>query len=490
MARFLLFPLLVFAAAISAMETPLTVASPSGLTAITVNPTLGTMTMYRLNGAGTLDRKGSANFLNDVAFFERYIVAERGDDVYSTLRTGTVNNKPTPEEWMSTVLGSLKQTRKAEEAGILPLLARARNSETEFWSKENPYDGVVRAALGNNYLMVVVPVKRAVLFYDVQNEGFKLVAVTNFGPLLYLPHVYNSTPTPADLLRELPPEVQEERRKQLEEQMEAMLEKPGQTIATKPSDVWVAATTGEKFIIVDIANTRLMSYEYAGKDLRVNAVRNIEVDLMIDSGFKSKPDLRTAYDQFTKNRANKPFLESEGIVDQIDFETYVQSRQGSVGGGGGGGGAKASPVQPTVIYSTGDLLIDFTDQRKVLSYRFGGGNTVIELRSMRNYTVDVGIALIEAEIANRDYGIQFLAAAKQQKNPALTMRLIQSALKMNPPLYQAIEKDNRLVKSISDLPEYAPAIEEALTATKKMQADREARIAAAKERREKKTGGR
>lgn len=486
----LLLPLLLLSAWASALETPLTVASPTGQIAITINPTLGTMTMYRLNGVGTLDRKGSANFLNDINFLRNYIVDERDGDVYSALRVGYGINKPTPEEWMRGILGALKQTRKAEEAGIKPLLERARNSEEEFWNKDNAYDGVVRAALGNNYLMLVVPSTRTVMFYDIQNEGFKLVAVTTFSPLLYLPHVFNSTPTPADLLRQLPSDLQEERRKQMEEQMDAMLEQPGQTIATKPSNVWVAAAAGEKFIVVDIANARLMSYEYAGKDLFVRAVRNIEVDLMIPSAFKSTPDLQGAYQVFSTNRTNKEFLASEAITDIIDFETYVQSRQASTGAGGSaGGGAKASPVQLTTIYNTGDLLIDFTDQRKVLSYRFGGGNTVLELRSMRDYTLDAGIALIETEIANREYGVHFLAAAKKQKNPALAMRLVQSALRMNPPLYQAIEKDNRLVRAISDQPEYATAIEAAIAATQKMQADREARIATAKERREQRTPG-
>lgn len=493
MSRFLLLPLLLpllLSTWASALETPLTVASPTGQVAITVNPTLGTMTMFRLNGVGTLDRKGSANFLNDIEFLQNYIVADRDGDVYSALRVGYGGNKPTPEEWLGGVLGSLKLPRKAEEAGVLPLEKRARNSEAEFWNKDHAYDGVVRAALGNNYLMLVVPSTRTVMFYDTQNEGFKLVAVTTFSPLLYLPHVFNSNPTPADLLSQLPSDVQEERRKQMEEQMAAMLEEPGQTIATKPSNVWVAAAAGEKFIVVDIANARLMSYEFAGKDLFVRAVRNIEVDLMIPSAFKSTPDLQGAYRAFSTNRNNKAFLESEGITDIIDFETYVQSRQASAGAGGSAaGGAKTSPVQLTTIYNTGDLLIDFTDQRKVLTYRFGGGNTVLELRSMRDYTLDAGIALIETEIANREYGVQFLAAAKKQKSPAMAMRLVQSALKMNPPLYQVIEKDNRLVRAISELPEYGPAIDAAIAATQKMEAEREKRIAAAKERREKKAGG-
>jgi|GEM_PF-3229457 len=486
MLRLLLIPMLLacaFAVPLSALETPLTLASPNGVLCATVNPSLGTMTMYRLNGVATLDRVGSANFLNDVAFLERYIVADRGEDVFSALRVGYGLNKPTPEEWLGSVLGALKNTRAAGDAGIMSLEKRARNSELDFWAKENPYDGVVRAALGDAYLMLVIPAKRAVMFYDVQNEGFKLVAVTNFGPLLYLPHVYNSTPTPSELIKQLPSDIQEERRKQMEDQMVAMLEEPGQTIQVKPSDIWVASAVGEKFLVFDIANLQLMSYEYAGKNLVVNAVRNIEVDLMIPSAYKSQPDLQGMYQQFRNGKDNKAFLEGEAINDLIELEAYVQSQQSS--NTSGGGASKASSVQPTVIAKTGDLIVDFTDQRKVISYRFGGGNTVIELRSMRDYTLDAGIALIEAEIANRRYGAQFLEQAKKQRNPALAMRLVQSALKMYPPLYQVVEKDSRLVKNISAQPEYAAAIEDAIAKTKAAADAREARIAAAKERREK-----
>lgn len=486
MRRLLTALLSVVAFSAAALETPLIVTAPFGDRMATINPTLGTITQYRVatGQKGELTRFGSGNFLSDLTKLENYVIGERGEgDIMVALRSGTNGVEPSPYVFIQDFLGKMAIPKEAAAAGIVPLARRAENSEKEFWSQPHPYDGVVRAALGSNYLLLAVPATRTVMLYDMTNElaNVPLLAATNLGPYLYHPTTSNSEPTVDGLLKLMPPEIQAERADQLKKQMEAQLEQQNQTIELKPCDFWVCGTNLDEFLVADLANLRLISMQYRGKALYVQAIRNMEVDLMVPSAINSRPDLQELFNRLKNDRNAKPFLQAEGITDFLSFQVYVDSAQSSVGGGAAGAGGKSSTIQ--VTRRDNDVIFDFTDRRKLVSYQFGG-DARLWMKSIRDYTVDAGIDLIAAEIQKRMDGAEFFAQAKLMKKPTLALRLLQSALRSDPYLLQALEKDKRLVKMVSETEGYAAVIEEAAAKVKALDAAREARMKAIEQRRE------
>lgn len=484
MSRLLIAMLTVLSTAAVALETPLIVTAANSDRVATINPVLGTITQYRVATGqnGPISRFGTGNFLADLTTLENHVVDGPADDVFHALRTGTMNVKPPPYIFIEDVLGKIATPKTAQAAGLVPFNVRARNSEKEFWSKPHPYDGVVRAALGNSYLLVAVPASRTLLLYDMQNENANLVllAATNIGPYLYHPTTSNSEPTVDGLLSKLPQDVQNERKDAIKKQMEAQLERPEQVIDLKPSDLWVTGTNLDEFVVADLANLKIIALQYRGKDLFVNSIRNMEVDLMVPSAINSPPDIQGLYDNFRRDKTAKAFLDGEEIKDFIDFQVYVDSLQSGGGNAGAAGGAKASPIR--VAVRNQDVVFDFTDRRKILAYQFGGDTKVV-LKSIRDYTLDAGIDLIAKEIQSRANGVEFLGLAKSQRSPVLAMRLLQSSLRSNPLLYDAVQKDKRLLKTVEGQPGFAELIEEAAKKVKAMDDARAARIKAAEERR-------
>jgi hypothetical protein len=473
--------LLASAAALSALETPLVIQSPlsAGLT-IVINPTVGVMTVYKVQD-GKLNQRGSANFLSDLSLYQRMIYTESDGQAITYLQTGSTNNDPTNGDMVLRVLGSIKSSRAEKAAGVAPLAVRAIAAEKDFWGKEHPYDGVVRAALSVQYLMLVVPSTRTIMVYDTANEQLALVAWHNYGPELYVPQVLTSTPLPSDIMAKLPQDVQADRKKQLQDQLEALTAKAEQGIDTKPSEVWIAAGKQERFVVFDSANAHVMSYEFTSKDLKLLSVRNTEVDMLIPTQYESSPNIQDAYARFKQDKSRQAYLTVNGITDYLAFQVYVESKQSGAGGGGGGG--KVSPLQANVDQTTGEISLDFTDRRKLVVYRFAGGESQLQLKSFRDYTVDVGIAMLEAEIRDLNAAKMLYDNTKKLKNPDLQLLTLGSALKLNPPLYKDVEKDSRLVKTLGTLQGYPALIEEATRKAKELDDQHDALLKAIEARR-------
>jgi hypothetical protein len=474
--------LLVLAAAVPAYEAPLIINNLSGNSTVIINPSLGSMTLYNIQD-GQLTRAASTNFLADMVPLG-VITADVDGQGVTALQTGSANNQPTAEAFMQ-VLGKLGTAKAEKEAGLKSLAERARAAEREFWGKEPAYDGVVRAALAQNYLMVAIPAKHALLVYDVTAANFEMVAWHNYGPELYLPHVFGSNPSPAEILQELPADVQEERKKELQAQIEAMTESANQAIALKPSELYIFAGPGERFAVFDLANTHLMAYEYNGRALVLRGIRNVEVDLLIPTAFRSTPDIAEIYKQWTKDRARQGFLASLGMdKDLISFQLYVESKQQTAQSPKAG-----SPFQANVVPNTGDLVLDFIDKRKAIVYRFAGGEPTMDLKSLRDYTLDAGIALLDAEYKSTVMASQLLAGAKKANKPRTALLTLISALKLDPTQYRAIEKDKGLVKKVEGEPGYQEMMEDAIKRATDIEKAREERKKEAEERRKKKAGG-
>ena len=473
----LIILLLTLVAAVPALDTPLIINNTAGTSTVFVNPTIGSMTLYNIQD-GQLNRVASTNFLAELTLLGSTITRDVDGRAVTALQDGSPNNLPTAEGF----LAELKKlsSPKAEAAGVKTLADRARAAEKEFWSKENPYDGVVRAALAQNYLMLAIPAKHTLLVYDVSALSFMLVAYHNYGPELYLPTVFGSNPSPAEILKELPQEVQEARKKELEAQIAAMMEVGDQAIALKPSDIYLVAGQGERFAVFDIANSRLMAYEYTGKALALRGIRNVEIDLLIPTAYRSKPDIAEIYRQWTKDRSRQAFLASLGMEkDLISFQLYVEGKQKAADS------QKSSSFQANVIIGSGDLVLDFADKRKAIVYRFAGGEATMDLKSLRDYTLDAGIALLDADFNNATYATQLIAQAKKANRARIALLTLTSALNLDPTQYRAIEKDKSLVEKVKAEPEYQALMEGAIKRATEIETQRDERRKEAEERKKK-----
>jgi len=473
----LIIILLAMAAALPALDTPLVINNTTGTSTVILNPAIGSMTLYNIQD-GQLTRVASTNFLADLMLPASIITAKEIDgQPVTALQDGSPNNQPTPDQFFEGVLKKLGPLKAEKDAGVKTLYDRARAAEKEFWGKEHPYDGVVRAALAQNYMMLAIPASRTLLVYDVSAQSFKLVGWRNFGPELYLPHVYLSNPTPSEILKELPAEIQEARKKELEAQIAAMTEQAEQALTVKPSDVFLVAGQGEKFALFDIANNHLMAYEYTGRAIALRGIRNVEVDLLIPTAYRSTPDIKEIYGQWKKDRQRQAFLATLGMeTDVVAFQTYVESKQQLAAG-------KVSTFQANVILNTGDLVLDFADKRKAIVYRFAGGEQTMDLKSMRDYTLDAGIAMLDAEYNNTIYAKELFKMARAANKPHTALLTLKSALAMDPTLYRAAEKDKGLINQVKGQPEYQAIMEDAIKRATEIEAQREQRKKDAEARR-------
>lgn len=442
------------ATAVHALETPLVLKSGGqGGNYAVIEPGLGTVTLYAVEG-NTLTKHGSASFLADLSFLEQRPFDERDGVVYSTLRIGDPGCRPTMGDLLAAFPS--KPSKREAEAGLKSYQARAIEAENAFWAKDNPFDGIVRGAYSATVLFLCIPSKHAILLYDCQDrtKGPQLVGWRNYGVELMVPQVFGSTPTPQDILAQLPAEVKDDQKKALDEAMKALAEGGG-AIQLQPSDPWVAAGGGDRFVLVDPPNKHIMTYEYKGKGWEVKSVRNLEVDMMIPTAFNSSPDEQRTFTEYLASRKNQ--LAAYGITPDLPyFKALVGQKQVDSG--------KVSDVQATG--NADDIVIDYVKLHKLYVYRLLGRNNSLELVSMRDYTLDVGLALQDVEFRADVDAANAWADAKralQKHDNKVGLLSVMLALKRNPCLYKTIEKDPS-GKDLKKMPEWQGLLDEAIKA--------------------------
>jgi hypothetical protein len=423
------------------LETPLVL--PSGNSAGCINAGSGQVIIYEVF-PNTTTRKGQANFLTDLQALETRVTMV-GEQAYSFLRTGWGPSKdalpnPTPEEclskWFAKELspGQKKAGRSATDQEMV------RKAEDEFWSKDHPYDGVVRGAFGSfggGKLMLVVPSKRVAMFYQVDSQDLKLANVYNYSPALYVQIGQNTSPRPDEIASrlDLPKDQKEDLVGQFKQQED------NAALQAAASDVWCCVTsTG--FCLLDTANRRMMTFEEKGKAMSLRSVRNISADLAIPNIFQSTPD---ASDEAKKLAGlYKAMLAEWGVTifDQYTLKALVGLAQA-----GGEGARKAEALQAN---AAGNLVIlDFTAQRKLLTYQPTGSNNGIELVTVRDYSFDIASDMLRTrgkarlEAAESFKAIEGLAG-KGQAERALAM--LKAELKFVPTLVDAAHKSAALKK--------------------------------------------
>ena len=440
-----------------------------------VEPGLGNVTLYSVEG-NNLTKHSSVNFLADVTNLANRPRTERAGVIYSTLRLGDDSGKPT----MADLLFQFpdKPTAKEQANGVKAYRARATEAEDAFWAKEHAYDGVVRGAMGNSCLFLCIPSMHALLLYNCGDraKGPQLVGFRNYGVDLMVPQVYKSSPTPQEILGQLPADIKEEQKTALEEALKAL--GGGGAMDLQPSDPWVASGGGDRFVLVDPPNKHMATYEYKGKGWELASVRNLEVDMLIPTSYKSAPDEQGTFVQWAQSR--KEEIKAFGIIpDLAYFKALVGQKQVESG--------KVSDLQASM--AADDLVLDYVKAHKLFVYRLNGANNGLELVSMRDYTIDVGLALQDLEFRSavdaRNVWTVDAKAALGGRNPKLAILSVLYALKLDPCLYKEIEKDPR-AKDLKALPEWQPAIEAAMKGCEAKMKDLEERRKKAEEERAKK----
>jgi hypothetical protein len=294
-----------------------------------------------------------------------------------------------------------------------------------------------------------------------------------------IPQVYNSDPAPQAILNALPSDIQQEQKDAIAEQMEALKEGGG-SVQLQPSDPWIASGSGDRWVLVDPPNKHICTYEYTGKTWNLKSSRNLEVDQLIPTSLNSNPDEQRGYTEYVA--ARKKQLAAIGITnpDLAYFKALVNQKQVE--------NAKTSEIQADI---TGDdLVLDFVKLRKIYAYRLNGARNGLEFVSMRDYTLDIGLGLQDVEFRAEANAADAWDVAKKQiakHDIELGWRTTKFALKLDPNLYKAVEKDSAS-KKLKALPDWQQTFDEAIKASEEKEKKLADRRKAAEEERERQKG--
>ena len=464
----------------AALENSLVMRSPGlgagGLYAV-VNPGAGSITLYGIEGQNT-QRYGSGNFLADLAYLEGLPGATQNGVTFSALRLSQPTFTPSPADLLFSPAFPEKPSAKELEAGLKALRYRATEAEEAFWSEVKPYDGIVRGAMGSQYLLLCVPIKHALLCYDCQdrNKGPQLVAWRNYGVDLMIPQTLASDPAPQAILNALPADIKEDQKKAIEESLKGLAEGGG-AIKLEPSDPWIASGTGDRWVLVDPPNKHICTYEYQGKKWVLKSSRNLEVDHLVPTSFRSSPDEQQGFNEYIKSR--KKQLDASGIIpDLAYFKALVDQKQVVSG--------KTSEIQASIVGD--DLMLDFVKLRKIYAYRLNGANNGLELLSMRDYTLDVGLSLQDVEFRAEVDAINAWNAAKKYlaaRDDGAAWMAVKFALSLDPLMYKIIEKDSG-TKPLKKLADWQATLDDAIKRGQEKEKQLEERRKAAEEARKNK----
>jgi hypothetical protein len=363
-----------------ATETPLILNAQGGNGYAVVNVASGAITLYGVEGQ-SLVRYGSANFLTDLnERRDRIYDQDKDGNVYSYLRTGSPNFTPTAGELIN-------RMPTAATDGTESYQQRAVASENAFWKKTPEYDGLVRGAYSRNAIMLAIPSLHTLMIYEIvdRNRGPKLKAWRNYGPDLMIPQIYESQPTPKVIVERLQTTLKNDagRLKELEAQL-LQIEKGG-AITLASGEPVLLATASDRFLLIDTANHHLIAYEWLGGKARMTGARNTQVDLLIPVAMNSTPNPAAALADFAQTYRKE--MTAAGIPQPLDEDILsALIAQGKTRD-------KIAKVQQ-VSSNNGDVVIDYTDLHKLFVYRVQGTNNSLELVSMRDYTLDLGLAAL------------------------------------------------------------------------------------------------
>ena len=431
MKTLLLCLLTLTASLATAQDTPLIIPAKDGSNVVVINPGLGTAVVYSINESNS-SKKGECSWLAELAYHEKMVVQEQNGIAYSPLRIGlTLSLKaldwsPFPEGLLAAIPSKLtkSQEQRLGAKDVSPQ-AQARAAEDKFWVTGKDYDGKVSAAFDGQYLMLVIPAKHAVMFYEYTSQNLELRALKGYGPELLIPSGFKTKPEPAEVFKVLPKEQQDAALKAMDERLLAV---PAET---PKSEVWCGSLNSSVFVLVDTANRRLISYQPTGKKIET-CVRDLQFDLMYEGMFKSTPKGEELITAFQKQWG--PRLAELGYSElSLDVMREIVSQEMK------GDASKAGALQAD---ATADLLIlDFTAERKLLTFACRG--TDIELVSARDYTIDSAIAVFWRRLnakANAAQVVKRTTDSIKALKPATALTQVAFALELDPALFATVDK--------------------------------------------------
>ncbi|MFM2089901.1 MAG: hypothetical protein RLZZ127_390 [Planctomycetota bacterium] len=475
--------LLALAAALPGVDTPLVIPSSGNLVAV-VEPGSGAVGLYSQEPSGST-RKGGALVVSEIEFAEKLIVAERDGALYPLLRVGTTNNLPTAESLLPQLQKSLESAlAKRPKDPAKPVAVRIRDMENAWWGQPHAYDGKIVGALADRYLLLGIPSKRALALYDIGNEDLRLVVVRGLGPELYVPAAYGaSRPSPQEVIdaglrglrqRLTDPKVLKEAEDRAREQLDALALGPGvgdpsqPAAALPPIDLWIGTSPALRnaFLVVDASGPRAMLFQYDGQSLALRGVRNLALDLAANQiageAIKSRPGENQLLDQLLADQTRMVLAQRHRLVDlsgESDREKQRESLRGQLAAlvasrssGGGGGRTLDAAINGTIA------TLIFPQQRRLISLDLAGGNQV-DLGSVRDYTVDLGVATLTRLINERTQGAQAYELAAKGGGEGVR-RNLELALSLDPFLHERAAKDGAF-RNIRSQAWWQPLIDEA-----------------------------
>jgi hypothetical protein len=237
------------------------------------------------------------------------------------------------------------------------------------------------------------------------------------------------------------------------------------------SDLW-CTLAGGAFVIVDTANSKIWSYEIKGANIEVSSVRSLAVDLMIP-GFNTAPGDQIAVDTFAKFYGKDVAALGVDKLDLPYIKAFVTANRV-------GDSAKAGALQANTSRDT--VLLNFTAQDKLLSYQYRAG-AGLELKSIRDTTVDQGLALFARAIQEKGMARTAMNdATKSTKEAGVCLRLMTFALSLDPTLHTDAEKNSSLKNALKA--DWDKLMADAVKAEEELLKKREAIVTAAVAERE------
>lgn len=499
MPRALAFALLACVAATAwAVDTPLTLNYSSKV--VVIDPVFGSISVYDVNSSSA-NRVGlgkpSGNFVNEIERMLKTPIDAKGDgEPVPQLRLGSLNCKPGYGDFFRPGNAMLpdKATPSEAAAGKAAVMLRAYKGEDAFWKGKVAYDGVVRAALSSTggYLGLAIPSLHTLMVYKLDSDTASLAAFANWGPTLFIPTGLNTTPDPASLVRQLPQDKQkqfadaiglDDGAKPAGGAAPAGLGAAAEEPPTPKSEVWLGAAPNDAFMVVDTANQRVLLYQFNGKNLTLNAVRNIKPDLLIaglsGGGWNSAPFGDTLLKQYVGSR-KRQLAEYNLPSDMDGILALVQQHQGASAG-------KASEFEGA--FSGSVAFLNFVKDRAFLAVDASGGQA-LKAVAARDTTIDIAVGLLDQEINNRiDAANKLPLVFQSVGQPKSALLLLRYVLSLDPNLWKPADARLKNAFKGEDKTEYQAIIDGAKAKAAELAQQAEDRRKAAEDAKKKRTGG-
>lgn len=510
--------LAALASAVSALDTSLVqVQKTDGSRMVTIDGGTGSMRLYEVKagrGDQAIELKASNNFLFDLTRLLkiRFPVKNplgKEEALWSLARVG---------------MGQRNQPDYAEMLNLFPRSVQASvfASEEAFHVEELAYDGKVQAAFATSYLMLVVPSTCTLLLYKTVDDELELVTWRNYRPELYVTVAdrlpFESLPRFNDMKRQVLAlrgggNLLAERAADLAEVLEELApEEDGDEAApeasrpellpVRASEPWVGALRNNRFVLIDPANNRLMTYFIPKKDtLALKSLRNIDLDRRLPSW----PLPRRAIDEYDKqlveayvrnlqraresdelvtwSKALATWVDEQQRADEPAFGHFKpreddltvalfralarQDPAAALGLTKGGSEEPYDIVLDDQAPNLERLFFKVKAERRLLVYNMAGNGNVIELLSQRDHTIDDGIAVYNFRVRNRIEARKLMdrianGASRQRVDWA--MRNIDYLLSLSPELYSEVEQNRKLTRLLAKDERWQATLEKAMRA--------------------------